>query len=133
MSYLPLRGPAPLAKPRSQRAPVVYVAGPYSKGDVMVNIREAMRMGQVLIDAGYVVFVPHLSAFQHLVDHRPYREWLDYDFRVILCCDAVLRLPGESPGADEEVAFAVRNGIPVHSALETLYACTPAAKRLPDR
>ena len=34
-------------------------------------------------------------------------------FDMILHCQALLRLPGESPGADREVQFARDNGVPV--------------------
>ena len=129
VDYIRGRGPAPLGKPLGQRPPLVYVAGPFSKGDVMLNIRAAMNTTRTLIDRGFVVFCPHLSGFQHLVDPRSYDEWLAYDLKVILCCDAVYRMPGESPGADKEVVFAVSHGIPVYSSLETLYAGTDAQLR----
>jgi hypothetical protein len=34
--------------------------------------------------------------------------------RLLAHCDAVLRLPGESAGADQDVATARRRGLPVH-------------------
>lgn len=34
--------------------------------------------------------------------------------RLLARCDAVLRLPGESVGADQDVASARRRGLPVH-------------------
>jgi hypothetical protein len=37
--------------------------------------------------------------------------------RLLQHCDAVLRLPGESRGADQDVAIAQRRGIPVYYAL----------------
>jgi hypothetical protein len=37
--------------------------------------------------------------------------------RLLEHCDAVLRLPGESTGADEDVAIARRRGIPVFTEL----------------
>jgi hypothetical protein len=38
--------------------------------------------------------------------------------RLLQHCDAVLRLPGASRGADEDVAIAQRRGIPVYRSLE---------------
>lgn len=35
-------------------------------------------------------------------------------------CDAVLRLPGESTGADQDVAIAKRRGIPVYHHIEEI-------------
>lgn len=37
--------------------------------------------------------------------------------RLLQRCDAVLRLPGESRGADQDVAIAHERGIPVYTAL----------------
>jgi hypothetical protein len=39
------------------------------------------------------------------------------DFEWLKCCDAVLRLPGESTGADREVALAKELGIPVYYSI----------------
>jgi hypothetical protein len=38
--------------------------------------------------------------------------------RLLQHADAVLRLPGESMGADQDVAIARQRGIPVYHALE---------------
>jgi hypothetical protein len=43
------------------------------------------------------------------------KEW-------VLRCDCLLRLPGESPGADEEVELAVKNNIPVFYSIDELAA-----------
>jgi hypothetical protein len=45
-------------------------------------------------------------------------QWLAMDIEIINRCDAVLRLPGESTGADAEVAFAESMGIPVFHDIE---------------
>lgn len=94
------------------RAIRVYVAGPYTKGDVAVNVREAILAGGRIYDAGMVPFVPHLTHFWHTVAPRPYEDWLRLDMEWLRVCDALLRLPGDSSGADKEVAEAVRLGLP---------------------
>jgi len=38
----------------------------------------------------------------------------------MLMCDAVLRIPGESPGADDEVDRATIEGIPVYYDIDDL-------------
>ncbi len=91
----------------------VYVAGPYSKGDVAVNVRNAIFAADQLREAGFAPFLPHLTHFWHLVVPRPYADWLDLDNQFIPCCDALLRMPGESSGADKEVALARSLNIPV--------------------
>jgi hypothetical protein len=59
---------------------------------------------------------------------RTYTEWLDFDFKCIQRCDAVLRMPGASKGGDAEVAFAERCGIPVYFSLEALMASWPSSR-----
>jgi hypothetical protein len=97
----------------------VYIAGPYTKGDVAVNVRAAMQAWAELHSAGYCPYCPHWSHFQHLLTPRPWRTWIEYDLEWIKICAAVVRLPGESKGADEECAAALALGIPVfHSVAE---------------
>lgn len=91
----------------------VYVAGPYTKGDVAVNVREAVRVGDELLNAGFAPYVPHFTHFWHMLFPHPYEDWLDQDNQFLPCCDALLRIPGESGGADKEVELARTLGIPV--------------------
>jgi hypothetical protein len=73
---------------------------------------------------GFVPFVPHLSALWDIVDGESspitYDDWLKYDFAWIDCCDALLRMPGESRGADMEVEYARSKGIPVSYSIADL-------------
>lgn len=45
--------------------------------------------------------------------------------RLLAHCDAVLRLPGESAGADEDVATARRRGLPVYFDVSEIPPRTP--------
>jgi hypothetical protein len=47
--------------------------------------------------------------------------------RLLQHCDAVLRLPGESTGADQDVAIAEELGLPVYRALEDVPGVREAA------
>lgn len=91
----------------------VYVAGPYTKGDVAVNVKRALDAGQQLAEWGFVPFVPHLTHFWHLQHPRDYDWWMGYDMEWLTLCHALLRLPGDSLGADAEVRHALASGIPV--------------------
>lgn len=102
----------------------IYVAGPYTKGDVAVNVRNAILAAHILYNAGFYPFVPHLTHFWHMVCPRPYEDWLDLDNAFLPHCDALLRLPGESSGADKEVALAEKLGMPVFHDIAQL--TTPA-------
>src|SRR5262252_3008954 len=100
----------------------VYVAGPYTKGDVAVNVRNAYEVANQLADLGFAPFVPHATHFWHLLFPRQYRFWLQLDQEFLPCCDALIRLPGLSSGADEEVALAGQLGIPVFTEIDALVA-----------
>jgi len=58
------------------------------------------------------------NAYQYPVAHR-----------LLACCDAVLRIPGESRGADLEVARARRLGLPIFTDVSELpqRPCTAGA------
>ncbi len=45
----------------------IYIAGPYTLGDVAVNVRNAMMAGLDLMNMGFIPFVPHLSHWLHLL------------------------------------------------------------------
>ncbi len=95
----------------------IFVSGPYTLGDVAVNVRRAMDWADILIDRGYVPYVPHLSHFMHINNPRTYEEWIRIDNAWLLICDGVLRIQGESAGADNETFLAVKNGIPVFQSV----------------
>jgi hypothetical protein len=95
----------------------VYIAGPYTKGDVAVNVRTAMLAGLTLLKAGHAPYVPHLTHFLHILDPQPYHVWLDLDNAYLPYCEALIRLEGESSGADAEVALAHKLFIPVFNDL----------------
>ncbi|MGW7361676.1 DUF4406 domain-containing protein [Streptomyces sp. NPDC054802] len=45
--------------------------------------------------------------------------------RLLAHCDAVLRLPGDSTGADQDVATARRHGLPVYHDVDEIRRRTP--------
>ncbi len=100
----------------------IYIASPYTKGDVAVNVKTQLDMADQLMTLGYAPFAPLYSHFQHMAHPRPYQDWIAIDLEWVLVCDAVLRLPGDSSGADGEVKFAQEHGIPVVFSLEELAA-----------
>lgn len=91
----------------------VYIASPYTKGDVGENVNTQLRMFNMLAEFGFTPYAPLWAHFQHVAFPRDYEFWLDYDLEWLRVCDCVLRLAGESTGADREVAEAQGLGIPV--------------------
>jgi hypothetical protein len=92
--------------------PLAYVAGPYT-GEVEANIRLANQVGRELRRLGYATIVPHNTIISALVAPENYEAYLENDFEQVARCDLVVRLPGDSSGADRECALAHQLGIPV--------------------
>ncbi len=111
---MPLVGVAETQKLVKMR---IYVAGPYSSGDVAQNVRLAIHEGDYIARLGHTPFIPHLTHFWHLVCPNPYEFWLAQDMEWLRVCDALLRIPGESKGADLEVVEAQRLGLIIYHSV----------------
>ena len=95
------------------RPPLVYLAGPMS-ADPLAAPLQAIHLWPTLRALGVLPFMPQLSVLHQMIDPQPYEEWMRYDLDLIAHhVDAVLRLPGDSPGADRECAHAHAHGVPV--------------------
>ena len=98
-------------------SPMVYISSPYSIGDKIKNIHRQVQVAHALMDEGMVPLAPLPGS--HVMNEmlwRPYEDWMAVDLSHVARCDAVLRLKGESSGADREVAYAESLGIPVFFA-----------------
>ena len=100
----------------------VYIAGPYTSGDVALNVRNAFATANTLADHGFAPFVPHYTHFWHMLYPRPYDFWLKLDKEFLASCDCLLRLEGESEGADVEEEHARSLGLPVFRSIHELVA-----------
>ena len=98
----------------------IYIAGPYTKGDVAINVRNAFEVANKLADLGFAPYVPHATHFWHMLFPRRYEFWLSLDNEFLPCCNAILRMPGESNGADKEVLLAKSKNIPVFNNIDEL-------------
>jgi hypothetical protein len=96
----------------------IYVSGPYTKGNQAINVRNSILACDQLLDIGLFAFCPHLTHFWDMLKPRSWEEWMAYDLIWLPTCDAVLRLPGESKGADIEVIRAKELGMPVFYGIE---------------
>lgn len=95
----------------------IYVAGPYSS-DPVKGVRAAIEAADRIWEAGGVPYVPHLTHLWHLISPKCYDEWIEMGLAWVGRCDALLRLPGPSPGADEEAEHARDiECIPVHYSI----------------
>lgn len=98
----------------------VYIASPYTIGDTAVNVRRQIDAANELMDMGLLPFAPLMSHFHDMIHHRGWADWMDWCLGWLDACDIVLRLDGESKGADMEVARAKELGIPVCYSINEL-------------
>ncbi len=98
----------------------IYIASPFAIGDPMVNVREGFLIADQLAGLGFLPYPPLYALFWNFLSPHPKDFWIRFDLEWILRCDALLRLPGESKGADNEVAYAKEHGIPVYYSIEEL-------------
>ena len=115
-----------------ERRPVVYIASPYTQGDVAMNTHFQCKVFDELLGEGKVIPVaPLWSHFQHTLFPRAYADWIDYDQSMLHLYDACLRLNAELPnigynqsaskGADAEVLTFQKLGRPVFFSKANLY------------
>lgn len=91
----------------------VYIAGPYTSGNVNENVRIAVNTAEQVKSLGLVPFVPHLYHLWDLINPHSYGYWMELCLGWVPKCQAVFRIMGDSKGADQEVALAEKLGIPV--------------------
>ena len=111
---------------------MILIAGPYASGTdgdpalMRQNLDRLERAAWPLFRAGHIpmigewVALPVLSSAGATGPSDPLAADVMYPVahRLLQHCDGVLRLPGESRGADQDVAIARERGIPVYTALE---------------
>jgi hypothetical protein len=127
---------------------MILIAGPYRGGtgdDPHLMARNLERLESValpLFRAGHLPVIGEWLALPLLKQagsttpgDAAYQE-ISYPIahRLMERCDAVLRLPGESKGADEDVRRAIERGLTVYTDLdEVLRADQAAAQPLLDQ
>lgn len=98
----------------------VYISSPYSLGDKLNNVRNSLSVSNELINNGFVPIAPLLFHFQDMIFPQKYDKWLEICRVLLTTADCVLRLPGESSGADIEVQDAIELGIPVYYSIDDI-------------
>lgn len=104
----------------------VYIAGPISKGDLSDNIDRGTNAASDLLRAGFAPLCPMLTCYMNGVPPSATagfddpNVWYDSDLPWVAVSDCVLRLPGESIGAEKEVALAKTLGIRVYGDVDYL-------------
>ena len=98
----------------------IFISAPYTKGDVAINVYRVIQVANELLKMGHTPYIPHLTHFWHIISPHPWQTWLRIDLEFLTCCEAVLRLDGDSIGADMEVEKALELGIPVYYNIEEI-------------
>lgn len=91
----------------------IYLSGPITKGNRTHNFYQACQAHKLLMAAGYSVLNPMLTMLHPDEPNIPHGQWLASDLPWVEVSDCVIRLPGESVGADMETAHARDMGVPV--------------------
>lgn len=103
----------------------VYIASPYTIGNKMVNVATQIDAAEALLNAGHIPFTPLMCHFHEEIYPHSYDTWTRWGIEWLKLCDAIIRLPGESRGADKEVAEAKRNLIPVYFSVNNFLFMHP--------
>jgi hypothetical protein len=111
-----------------QKPMMILIAGPYRSGTgddpakMAANLRRLEEASWPIFEKGHVPMIGEWAALPiwHVAGGRSVGDDL-YDrilhpvaHRLLQHCDAVLRLPGESKGAENDVRIARGRGIPVY-------------------
>lgn len=124
--------------PLNLRKYLIFISGPLTQGNITENVCHAHNEALKLLTRGFSVIVPHDTVFwgnqlteaknyqlandleyqtgfltQKDVKGIAYEVWLENCFEQLKRCNALLRIPGFSPGGDREVNQAKKHDIPV--------------------
>jgi hypothetical protein len=118
---------------------LILIAGPYRSGTnddpahIAGNLRRLESYAWPLYQAGYIPVIGEWLALP-LIREAGGKEMGDAVHQQLLYpvadrllqrCDAVLRIPGESKGADQDVRLAQERGLPVYYRLEDVPHALP--------
>jgi hypothetical protein len=124
-------------KSMSDKPMLILIAGPYRSGTgddpakMAANLNNLERVALPLYRAGHIpmigewVALPLLQQAGSTGVGDPLYDEIVYPVanRLLTHCDAVLRLPGHSKGADEDVRLARERGLPVYFDLTDVPGC----------
>ena len=110
-----------------EKAMFILIAGPYRSGTnndpvkMAENLKRLEEPSYALFKAGHVPMIGEWVAIpvwnagggQEVGDSLYDEVFHPVAGRLLALCDGVLRLPGDSKGADNDVAIARQRGIPV--------------------
>lgn len=110
---------------------LILIAGPYRSGTggdpelIAQNLARLEEVSGPIFRLGHVPMIGEWAALPILrtldaVDAGEGDVMYETAHRLLQHCDAVLRLPGDSAGADEDVRIARERGLPVYTDVEQI-------------
>lgn len=102
----------------------IYIAGPISNGgkskdprSVYKAVIESEKYYLAAVRNGWTPLLPHFSYYAWIHDEEDegihWDRWMELDLDWIDSCYCLVRIPGESKGADAEVRYAKKKNIRV--------------------
>lgn len=100
---------------RHRTRQLAYISGPISKGDRADHVARAVEVFGWLVKLGYAPICPQLSIYAEDLHGLTlsHDTWLEVDLPWLSYADLIVRLEGESVGADIEVREANDLELPV--------------------
>ncbi len=119
---------------RPDRPLLILICGPYLSGTdgdpvrIAANLAALEAMALPIYERGHLALVGEWLALPIIRaaggDHHGDSAFQAYQYpvahRLLSRCDAVLRIPGASRGADLDVAHAIELGLPVFTSIEDI-------------
>ncbi|MGJ0389830.1 DUF4406 domain-containing protein [Microbacterium sp. CGR1] len=110
---------------------LILIAGPYrsgTHGDPALIARNLERLEEAAAPIHRLGHVPMIGEWVALPILRGMDEadaadgdvMYETAHRLLQHCDAVLRLPGDSAGADKDVEIALERGLPVYRSIDEI-------------
>lgn len=65
--------------------PLIYIAGPYTCPDPVLNTRKAVAVAESVLALGGAPVVPHLTMLWHLISPKPVEEWYRRGDQTLAC------------------------------------------------
>ena len=120
---------------------LILIAGPYRSGTgddpakMAANLKRLEEPSYALFEAGHVPMIGEWVALPvwnaaggKVIGDSLYEDiFHPVAHRLLALCEGVLRLPGDSKGADNDVRIAQQRGIPVWYSLDEVSGCKKAA------
>jgi hypothetical protein len=126
----------------NQKPLIVLIAGPYRSGTnddpalIAANLKKLESYALPLYRAGHIPLIGEWVALPIIRDaggtqigDAIHQQFLyPVASRLLERCDAVLRVPGESTGADQDVRLAQERGLSVYHSIEEIPAISAPAE-----